>query len=151
MNATHVKVLFELPPADWYSAATETLWATPLGNGQFRLENSPFYARGYSFKDIVFAEFDQERNAPIVRDVISRSGHSTYALWVANGIGSNGNFAVHWEPIGSLGCTFEGRDGNLLAVDVPYNTDIHEAYRLMQNGEDAGVWHFQEQHVGHAV
>ncbi|MEO8158004.1 MAG: DUF4265 domain-containing protein [Betaproteobacteria bacterium] len=146
-----VKVLFELPVADWYSAATETLWATPLGDGQYRLENSPFYASGYSFLDVIFAEFDPEQGFPVVRRALKKSGHSTYALWVINGIDSNGMFAAYWEPIEKLGCSFEGIDGKLLSVDVPPGADIHEAFHLMESGKSAGVWDFQEQDVGHAV
>lgn len=29
----------------------ECLWATPLGNNLYRIENVPFYAYGLSFKD----------------------------------------------------------------------------------------------------
>jgi hypothetical protein len=151
MSTELTKVLIELPLADWYSERSETLWATPLGDGRYRLENSPFYARGYSYQDVVFAEFVHEKGFPVVRNAVKKSGHSTYSLWISNGVESNATFAKSWEPIEALGCTFEGVKGKLLSVDIPAGTNIQEAYRLLQSGEDAGAWHFQEQDVGHAV
>ena len=141
-----IKVLFELKPADWHSAATETLWATPLGNKLYRLENSPFYAQGYSYQDVVFAEQSDNDALPIVRTTVTASGHSTYALWVINNVESNGAFAKHWQSLETLGCSFEGVHGQLLSVDVPPSTDIDAVYKLMLEGESEGIWHVQEQH-----
>lgn len=151
MSAKLEKVLFELQEAEWHSAGTETLWATPLLANEFRLENSPFYARGYSFEDVVFAQFDSARGFPVVQRVVRKSGRSTYALRVIQGIASNKRFLLYWEPLEKIGCTYENADGVLLIVDVPAQTRIHEAYRLLEIGEHAGVWEFQEQNVGHAV
>jgi hypothetical protein len=151
MSGDLTKVLLELQQTHWHSSGSETLWATPLGDNLFRLENSPFYAQGYSFLDVVFAEFDPEQGFPVVREVVRKSGHSTYAFRVENGVESNGTFSVYWEPLENIGCSFEGADNVLLSVDVPAETNIHEAYRLMQVGEDAGAWEFQEQDVGHEV
>ena len=57
LSSPDSKVLFRVP-ADDGSAQVETLWATSLGNDQYRLENSPFYAYSVSWKDVVFAPFD---------------------------------------------------------------------------------------------
>jgi hypothetical protein len=151
MSTGFVKVLIELPLADWYSESTETLWATRLESGHYRLENSPFYARGYSFRDVVHAEFVEDLGFPVVRNAVEKSGHSTYAVWVSEGVEGNEQFAKSWEPINALGCSFEGVRGKLLSVDIPANANIREAYRLLQMGEDEGAWHFQEHDVGHAV
>ena len=146
-----IKVIIEISPAHWHEVAAERLWATPLADGTYRLENSPFYAKGYSYLDIVRAESVPEQQLPVVTAVLSKSGHSTYAIFVIGGIESNGAFSQHWEPIESLGCSFEGVDSELLSVDVPADANIRKAYDLMQLGEDAGVWYFQEQDVGHRV
>lgn len=151
MSNDLTKVLIEIPKTDWHSISTETLWAKALGDNLFRLENSPFYAKGYSFLDTVWADFDPQRGFPVVRKTIQRSGHSTYALYVSSGVESNNAFSSHWEPLGEIGCSFEGADNKLLSVDVPAKTNIFEAYRLMQAGEDAGAWGFQEQDVGHNI
>ncbi len=144
-----VKVLFRVGPEDWHSVGTETLWATPVGPCAYRLENSPFYAKGFSYLDVVLAEFDATEGFPVAQRVLRSSGHSTYALWVIEGIESSGEFAKFWGPIEQLGCSFEGADMQLLSVDVPASTDVVEVFRLMQLGEDSGVWYFQEQNYAH--
>ena len=144
------KVLLRVEPADWHSAPSETLWATPVSSDAYRLENSPFYAKGFSYRDIVRAEFDPAEGFPVAQRVLESSGHSTYAIWVIAGVESNGEFGKYWQPLEDIGCTFEGARNQLLSVDVPATTNVVDAFRLMQIGEDAAVWYFQEQNYAHA-
>lgn len=60
----------------------------------------------------------------------------------------------YWEEIQSLGCTYEESIENcfrLLSVDVPPTCNIYTAYALMERGESAGVWQFEEADVNHAL
>jgi hypothetical protein len=45
----------------------ETLWAVALGNNLFRLDNSPFYAYGVSWQDVVEATEEAEDFYEFVR------------------------------------------------------------------------------------
>jgi hypothetical protein len=47
-NQPTAKVLFRVPNNDG-SAEVETLWAFDLGNDQYKLGNSPFYAYSVSW------------------------------------------------------------------------------------------------------
>jgi hypothetical protein len=140
MSAQHrgrglVRVLFQLGPGAWGGTVTERLWAEPVGTDRYRLRNTPFFAFGVSAEDVVFAEpVDGQLT---FKGVSIRGGHSTYRIVVLNADG----FADGWAPLEALGCTFE--EGDLLAVDVPQQTDIYEAYRLLELGVDAGVWEFE--------
>ena len=49
------KITFELERAAWHGQATETLWGEEVGSGRYRLLNSPFFATGVSFMDVVRA------------------------------------------------------------------------------------------------
>ncbi|QHJ01045.1 DUF4265 domain-containing protein [Xylophilus rhododendri] len=151
MDTKLVKVLLEVAPADWHSVSTETLWASPMGDHLYQLKNSPFFTKGFSYLDIVRAEFSDDAGFLVVKEVVGKSGHSTYAIWIANGIEGNADFSMHWQSLEKAGCTYEGAHGQLISVDVPASADVVEAFRLMQAGEDAGVWHFQEQNYEHAV
>lgn len=151
MSSELTKIQFEIPGADWHPHRVESLWATPVGEGVFRLANSPFFTKGYSFLDEVFAEIDPETGVNVAKGMAKKSGHSTYLLWVAGGTDENSVFLEYWKPLEEIGCSFEGFDAKLLAVDIAAETDIYEAYRLMENGELAGVWDFQEQDVGHEL
>ena len=116
----------------------------------YRLYNSPFYARGFSFGDVVRVATENS-GFPTVRAVAERSGHSTYRLFVFDGANSNPAFTEQWTPLQEIGCSFEGVDKQLLAVDVPPSCDIHAVYSLFEAGEESKVWDFEEAHCGHAV
>ncbi len=143
-----IKVTFVLDEADWHSHATETVWAEPVGGDRFRLDNVPFYAYGVSYDDTVVAtETDEGR---LVQRVSERGGHSTYRIFVSDPEAVEG-FRQSWAPLQALGCTLERATRRLLAVDVPPEADIHEVYSGLAKGEAAGVWDFEEAHVGHAL
>jgi hypothetical protein len=140
-----VQVLFPLEANAWHGSATERLWAEEVEKGQFRLQNSPFYAFGVSFEDIVSAtEVDGQLT---YQRVLHRGGHSTYRLRLkANGIDSPA-FSRAWSQLQAIGCTYE--EGPVLAVDIPSSTNADAAYALLQSGEAAGLWAFEEGHCGH--
>jgi hypothetical protein len=70
------KVLFRVPDEDG-SAHVETLWATSVGNDTYKLDNSPFYAYGVSWEDVVFAPFTAEEGFPTFERVVTKSGNRT--------------------------------------------------------------------------
>ena len=142
------KVTFVLEKADWHDHARETLWAEPVGGHMFRLRNVPFYAYGVSYDDTVLAPETDEGH--VVQGVSERGGHSTYRIFVSNTEILEG-FPESWTPLEALGCTLERATARLFAVDVPPEADIHEIYDGLKKGETAGVWDFEEAHVGHVL
>lgn len=124
----------------------EVLWAEDLGEGRFRILNSPFFINGINFEDIVSIklgvmgqfEFDQ---------IISRSGNSTYRIFSEKKV-NDYEFDVQWKKLGKIGCTYEsmGNKKTLLSVNVPKETDIDEVYKILEEGESSGIWEFEEGH-----
>ncbi|MEM7137922.1 MAG: DUF4265 domain-containing protein [Myxococcota bacterium] len=140
-----VKVVFRLESDAWHGSATETLWGTLLSDGRVRLENSPFFAFGVSFRDIVAVE---EANGELVFDrVVIFGGHSTYRIIKTSN--EEALFERYWKALRDIGCTYE--EGRVLAVDLPPDTDVYAAYDALQAGEDAGAWGFEEGHCGHPL
>ncbi len=145
-----VKVAVNLFASDWHTHALETMWAEPLGGDRYRLQNVPFYAYGLSFDDVVNAK--EIGGQLIVQNVAERGGHSTYRLFLAQDVKRNGSrFYESWRPLEEIGVTYEQANDHLLAIDVPVSTDIYRAYELLQHGEEAGVWDFEEGHCGHPL
>lgn len=142
-----VKVTFRLDPGEWHGSATETLWAKKVGPELFRLDNSPFFAFGISYQDVVVARGEEGRLVFV--QPFARGGHSTYRILLKDD--NRASFESLWAPLRTAGCTYEEGPAPLVAVDVPPEADIHEVYRLLQAGEDAGMWSFEEGHCGHAV
>jgi len=142
-----VKVMFQLEPGAWHGSATETLWAARMGPGQYRLENSPFFAFGVSYQDVVAAREDGGHLR--FTEVVRRAGRSTYRIIRKSG--AEDAFERLWKPLEGAGCTYEKGPNQLLAVDVPPSSNIASVYQLLEAGEAAGAWSFEEGHCGHPV
>ncbi len=54
-SATLVKIHFTLDATDWHGQGGESLWGKPVGGPLYELQNSPFFATGVSYLDIVNA------------------------------------------------------------------------------------------------
>lgn len=143
-----VKVFVQLEPADWHDYQTESVWADPLGGDLYRIRNAPFYALGLSHDDVVRASLADD--VLVAQGVDRRGGHSTYRFITIDGI-TDEQWAPYWQPLEEIGCTYERGGARLFALDVPPETDINKVYELLDVGEKAGVWGFQEAHCGHPL
>src|SRR5258708_3911954 len=102
-----VKVHFELNPADCHGHGGEFMWAAPAGDDvtgdeRFQIRNSPFYARGIAFNDIVQAAPTDQARVFEFEKVIERSGHSTYMLLVEP---DHPDFETRWAALKDRGCS----------------------------------------------
>jgi hypothetical protein len=143
-----VKITFRLPEDDqagWVE--TEGLWAKNLGDGRYRIDNVPFFLYGVSLDDIVSAE--DVDGLLVFREVISPGGHSTYRVYIpepdtAVAAGLDERLA----EILALGASLERANRRLIAIDVPPDADIGAIYKMLEAGEDATLWEFEEGHFG---
>lgn len=143
MDAKLTKILFTLGPESLLGSGTETMWAEDLGGDRYLLRNSPFYAFGVSFEDIVRGEFSE--GFIEFREVLERSGNSTFRLFLLNRRKLDApDFVQAWAPLQALGCSFE--QGVVLSVNVPPTTDIDAAWRLLLDGERAEIWDLETGH-----
>jgi hypothetical protein len=139
-----VRIVFILEKGAWHGSATERLWADDIGDGRYRVRNSPFFAFGISTEDIIFAI---KKDGQLYFEGVSiRGGHSTYRLRLKHHKRDN-LFERHWLALQDMGCTYE--EGVVLVVDVPPQADIDAVYKALESGEAAGVWEFEEGHCGH--
>jgi hypothetical protein len=136
-----LKVAFRLE-----DGSVENMHADLLPNGTFRLDNSPFYFYGISWGDEFAAEVEDGRL--FFSEVTRRGGHSTYRVKLPAG-SPHGHFLERWTPLEALGCTYEGSstgERRLYAIDVPPGANVHAIYALLEEGEAAGHWVFEEGH-----
>ena len=146
-SAGLAKLTFVLDSGDWHGSATETLWARNVGPGLYQLDNSPFFALGVSYQDVVSAR--EEGGRLVFSHATARGGHSTYRVLLREP--GRARLDELWSPLRDEGCTYEEGPGSLLSVDVPPGADIYRVYAILQAGEEAGAWTFEEGHCGHAV
>jgi hypothetical protein len=122
----------------------ENMHADPLPDNTFRLENSPFYFYGISLGDRFQATAEDGRL--FFSRVIERGGHCTYRIKLPSGKAHN-HFLEFWQPLEALGCSYESSGANerrLYAIDIPPGADVNAIYRLLEDGEEAGNWVFEE-------
>jgi hypothetical protein len=151
MTGKLIKVRFELDHTDWHGHASETLWASPIVESEwrhFRIMNSPFFTTGISYRDIVKASaFDNDFRLDF-KEVVQRGGHSTYMILFE---ATEARVTSYWSMLEKSGCSYESMRIKLsigrrllYSVDVPPSADIHQIYEMLERGEKDGVWVFQE-------
>jgi len=146
LSGNRVRVIFRLEPSDMHDHSIETLWAVPLRDIQFRIENVPFFIFGVSTGDVVLAKPREERYEYV--RTVTKGGHSTYRIFVTKSASAQ-DFKARWKQLTALGCSKESDGPYFHAVDVPPETDIYAVYELLERGEHDNVWVFEEGDCGH--
>lgn len=119
------KVLFRITDDDG-SADVETLWATPLGEDRYQLDNSPFYAYAVSWKDIIYAPYDPDEQLPAFERVISKSGHKTIRIIFESPATEGSESLDLLQQLASLGCSYEGANKLYICIDIPPEVELEK-------------------------
>jgi len=110
----------------------ERLWAAPLGGGKFRLDNTPFFAFGVSSGDVVRAKKSDVEGIHDFVKVLAKSGHRTIRVVFETDIAKDKKARAALNRLVRSGCTFEGMNGMLFAIDVPPAADFQEVTNLAE-------------------
>jgi hypothetical protein len=124
------KVLFRVLEDDG-SAQVETLWATALGNDEYKLDNSPFYAYSVSWEDVVFAPFDATEGVATFARVLQKSGHRTIRVIFNPPVQDGNESDLVLQGLVSLGCTYEGANRGYMSIDLPPGVQLEEVRRYL--------------------
>lgn len=143
MDKKPILISFPLPPAD--PAGSEKLWAVPLDDGGFRIEDTPLFVPGISNGDVV-----QATDGSTFTNVVRRGGHSTYRIALDPGAVPARAGALRRRLV-DVGCRIDGISERLYAVDVPAGADIDAVRSILSEGQTDGTWWYQEMHVGHTL
>ena len=98
----------------------ETMWATPVGEHRYRLENLPFYAYSVSWLDVVEArpESDDASAIPVVERVVEKAGHRTLRLIMLPGVDEAPERRQTLDDLVALGCTYERYNPRYFVLDL---------------------------------
>ena len=132
---SNAKVLFRVPNEDG-SAEVETLWATNLGGDNYRLDNSPFWAYGVSWEDVVFAPFSNEEGFPTFQSVVTKAGNRTVRVIFNPPIADGNESDRVLQGLVSLGCSYEGMNPKYVSVNIPSSVAL-DAVRSYLVGKEA--------------
>ncbi|MEQ8823086.1 MAG: DUF4265 domain-containing protein [Filomicrobium sp.] len=148
-----VRVAIPLESNAWHGSSVETIWANHIDGSLYRVENSPYFAFGLSYRDVIEAEKIDEGQILQFAGVRQHSGASTYRLLINLPFDDN-HLVKLWDQLQILGCAYEESlvlELPMWAVDVPPETDVRRVYSVLQQGEGSRVWEFEEGHCGHIL
>ena len=144
--AKHQKIVFQLkrdedgfPPSDY-----ERLWATPLSNGNYVIDNIPFFVMGISSEDEVSVR--QDGNELFFKELVEPSGISTFRLVPSD----QSMIAKVREDVKALGGRSEyNQHVGLIAVEIPAEQSIDKFLNYIVDEQKQGRLDFQEGALRH--
>lgn len=134
-----VRVVFELPDGD--VATAENLWAKRLADGNFELTNIPALAYGVNLGDVIRAQ-KKEDGRYYFAGLVGRGGHRTFR--VAPNEGAEGRLDVLRQMVLTCGGQVERSGEMYFAIDLPPDAQVAAMTELLEQGEAAGDWEFEE-------
>jgi len=102
----------------------ETLWARPLGDQLFELANTPWYAFGLSWHDVIEARVQTPEGFPEFVRVARKSGHRTVRVILSPPADVSAESQSVLDGLRALGCGYEGMRSRFIAVNVPPGADL---------------------------
>jgi hypothetical protein len=139
--SVHVKVLFQIDRDDG-TREVESVWAVRQAEG-FRIDNIPFYAKGFALGDVVSAEADSDG---LIRctGLVTASAHSTIRLWFGNAQ----DVQRIREELSAMRCQSELDLPRLVAVDVPPEVPYSRIRMYLDDKEREGTLEYEEGCLG---
>ena len=98
------------------------MWALAVGEDLYEIRNSPFYAYGINFGDIVRAHSDDQGLKPEVREVVRPSGNRTLRVFFNETIDEHEQRTL-LSSLKSLNVSWERATKRLVAIDVHPEAD----------------------------
>lgn len=139
-DGSAVKVLFEVDDDDG-GFLIESVWATAEDEG-YRIDNIPFFARGFASGDLVAAEREPDGSLRCTK-LVAASGHSTLRIAFEDA----GDIQGIRHELRQLGCDSELGFG-IVAVDVPPNVPYTRLREYLDARVADGVLDYEEACLG---
>jgi len=98
------------------------MWALPLGGNLYEIRNTPFYAYGINWGDIVRADSNDPKLKPEVREVVAASGNKTLRVFLNKELSQAEQDAV-LSSLQYLGISWERANDHYVAIDVHPGSD----------------------------
>ena len=139
------RVRIAVPLSTGSVAEVETVWAVPLGDDLYRIDNVPFSAYGLHLDDIV-AGVPRTTGITMVR-VVTAGGHDTFRVLVWPDVDP-----IQAQPLldqlGHIGCGIERATSRWVAIDVPPSVDRDAVVQILDRGWLDHVWRYEDSKEG---
>lgn len=108
----------------------ESLWATRVGPHEYRLDNSPWFAYGVSWEDVVEAQPAPDGTLAVV-GVVRRSGRRTIRVFFSESNAEQSRIDEILAAVAALGLTFEGMNRIYFALDAAPDVALGPVVRFL--------------------
>jgi hypothetical protein len=133
---TLTKIHIDLP--DHWAVGGEAIWAHPLGEHRFRIDNVPFYAYDLNYGDVVEAIATAADRKPSVVRVLERSGHRTLRIVFEEEV-PEGEQLSRLHSLRGLGVSFERCSARYVALDLQPGGDFHAVRECLEGWRTEGI------------
>jgi hypothetical protein len=134
------KVHVDLPNHWWHKG--ESLWARPLGDDAYEIDNIPFCAYALNCGDVVLATPDAPDLKPEVRSVLRRSGNQTMRMSFCDQLSKEEQQPVI-AALESMGTEVERVTAQFVCISVPPTTDLQAVRGYLVAQESAGILEYE--------
>ncbi|HEU5290211.1 MAG TPA: DUF4265 domain-containing protein [Cyclobacteriaceae bacterium] len=135
-----VKIHIDLP--NHWAVGGESMWAEPLGNDRYKIENVPFYAYGLNFKDVVRATADSDELKPEIRELVEASGHRTFRLFFKEEIEREQQEKI-LDSFRELHVSYERADKIYVALDMKPQGNYQSVFDKLEEYEKQDILGFE--------
>lgn len=134
------KVYIDLP--NHWASSGESMWAKPLGDDLYEIHNTPFYAYGINFLDVVKVDSTDETQKPIVLEVVKPSGYRTLRVYFNESIEKESRIDL-LKGLKNLGVDSERLDNRYVALDVSPQGDYDSVIKKLSEWEEEKVLSYE--------
>lgn len=135
-----IKVRVDLP--NHWAVGGESLWAIPLGEDKYRIENVPFFAYGINYQDVVYAIADSPELKPEIKRVVETSGHKTFRV-IFEKVTDREKQVFLLESLEQFGASYERADALNVAIDVKPTGKYNAVYDQLEEYIEQGCLSFE--------
>jgi len=128
-------------PNHWGTGG-ESMWAEPLGNDLYRIENVPFYTYGLNNQDIVRATADSENLKPEIRELVVGGGHRTFRVIFEKSLDKTKQETI-LDSLKCFGIAYERANQTYVALDMEPGADYQATIDQLTKLEQQGVLGFE--------
>jgi hypothetical protein len=145
-TACHIKLRVKLEQDDsgWPPVESEGIWAIKLENGNYQIDNIPWFAKNLAVDDEVIAHPDSDGVLWYV-EKSNWAGHFTIRLIPLIDDTWTEKIALVRNTFVASGITVEGLSQyGILALDIEPGVDLPRLKLQLTDGENKGLWSYEE-------
>ena len=131
----HKKITFKYYSNILEEEVVETMWCEIINEskGIYKLDNIPLYGPLIASDDIFYAEFDDNEEELVFREVIESSGNSVVQVLILN---EDFNKEIVRKKVFDLGCKSEGMNDNFFVIEIPIVVNYNSIKKLLDEYEN---------------